>query len=265
MSRLGILRSVLSAYAQLAGMIVTVCVLIAASAVIASADYTNPLGSIGGWVGVGGANGYTNIADAPGEVNFTYGVGSSYTGSAYAITNGSSISTYAAGYTSAEAYGSYNYEITYSGLTAATSVPVIFQGSVLTSLTGGAFEVQSRVSISYGYGSQISFIAQANSLPYIPAGQLFNTEVYVPVNVAGSVVMSAIADTMAYNGDISLASVATSIEIDPNFLAANPGYSLQLSDGADNPPITPTPIPAAVYLLGSGLLGLFGIKRRKAQ
>jgi hypothetical protein len=27
---------------------------------------------------------------------------------------------------------------------------------------------------------------------------------------------------------------------------------------------TPTPIPAAVYLLGSGLMGLFGLKRRKA-
>jgi hypothetical protein len=28
------------------------------------------------------------------------------------------------------------------------------------------------------------------------------------------------------------------------------------------PPVTPTPIPAAAWLLGTGLVGLFGIRRR---
>ncbi len=40
------------------------------------------------------------------------------------------------------------------------------------------------------------------------------------------------------------------------------GYTLLVQDGRYSPPV---PIPAAVWLLGSGLLGLFGIRRKISQ
>ncbi|MGD0584977.1 MAG: NF038129 family PEP-CTERM protein [Oryzomonas sp.] len=45
-------------------------------------------------------------------------------------------------------------------------------------------------------------------------------------------------------------------------LLNNGTASAQVLDGSTE--VTPTPIPAAAYLLGSGLMGLFGIRRRKA-
>jgi hypothetical protein len=45
-------------------------------------------------------------------------------------------------------------------------------------------------------------------------------------------------------------------------LANNGSTSGQSLDGSTD--VTPTPIPGALYLLGSGLMGLFGIRRRKA-
>jgi len=59
-----------------------------------------------------------------------------------------------------------------------------------------------------------------------------------------------------------------------NALLSNPGvangYALTVdmnSDGTftENVAASPTPVPAAVYLLGSGLMGLVGIRRRKRK
>jgi hypothetical protein len=51
--------------------------------------------------------------------------------------------------------------------------------------------------------------------------------------------------------------------IDPSFLAANPGYSLEFSPGIDNEPLA-TPLPAALPLFGSGVMMLagFAVRRR---
>jgi hypothetical protein len=50
------------------------------------------------------------------------------------------------------------------------------------------------------------------------------------------------------------------IQIDPIFLAANPGYSLSFSS---NIPAAVVPVPAAAWLFGSGLVGLIGLARRR--
>ncbi len=50
------------------------------------------------------------------------------------------------------------------------------------------------------------------------------------------------------------------IQIDPTFLAANPGYSLSFSS---NIPAAVVPVPAAAWLFGSGLVGLIGLARRR--
>lgn len=47
------------------------------------------------------------------------------------------------------------------------------------------------------------------------------------------------------------------IEIDPIFLANNPGATFLIAEGVGNA-VSPVPLPGAVWLLGSGLIALFG-------
>lgn len=61
--------------------------------------------------------------------------------------------------------------------------------------------------------------------------------------------------------------VATTSNIQLQFLTRNPG--LQSGDYnknslLDNVSLTAVPVPASLWLLGSGLVGLFGLKKRKA-
>ncbi len=54
--------------------------------------------------------------------------------------------------------------------------------------------------------------------------------------------------------------------IDPTFLQSNPGYSLDFSDGVGNStdvPLAPTPEPSSVVMLGTGVLGLAAVFRRR--
>jgi hypothetical protein len=51
------------------------------------------------------------------------------------------------------------------------------------------------------------------------------------------------------------------VEIDPTFLANNPGYSLLIDP---NPPGTsPAPEPGSLLLLGTGMISLAGVVRRR--
>ena len=51
------------------------------------------------------------------------------------------------------------------------------------------------------------------------------------------------------------------IQIDPTFLLAHPEYSLAFSDNIPSA----VPVPAAAWLLGSGLVGLIGLARPKSE
>jgi hypothetical protein len=52
------------------------------------------------------------------------------------------------------------------------------------------------------------------------------------------------------------------LQIDPSWLIANPGATLVLPQGVGNQP-SAVPVPAAAWLFGSSLLGLFGLKRQR--
>jgi hypothetical protein len=55
------------------------------------------------------------------------------------------------------------------------------------------------------------------------------------------------------------AEIDPTIEIDPTWLAENPGYSLVFSSN-----YSPVPLPASVWLMLSALAGLGLVMRRKA-
>jgi hypothetical protein len=67
------------------------------------------------------------------------------------------------------------------------------------------------------------------------------------------------------NGGTYLASVDPTITIDPGFLSANPGFTLEFSSNVTQNSISPTPLPGALPLIASGLgtLGLVGRRKKR--
>lgn len=79
-------------------------------------------------------------------------------------------------------------------------------------------------------------------------------------NIFEVVVKASVSTNSNYSSSYAHAWADPTIQIDPTFLAANPQYSLNFSS---NIPAA-VPVPAAVWLFGSGLFGLIGVARRKA-
>lgn len=96
----------------------------------------------------------------------------------------------------------------------------------------------------------------------------FNEQVYIPANERRVAVLSAMAgagDNHTTTTGRASAWADPYIQIDPSFLAANPGYSLEFSSGIDNVPISPVPLPAALPLFGSAALGLLAFAKRREK
>lgn len=159
------------------------------------------------------------------------------------------------------------YIIAPNGTTPATSVPVILNGqSTLSSGPGfGSAAVSAALSGIVGYQAVCSIVSQETGSCGIHSYQLSGS--FNPVT----------ANSGDYSGQISISSTAVSgsgagtasayidpyIAIDPSFLAANPGYTITVSDGFSNiAPVSSTvPEPTTFSLGGAALLALFGLRR----
>jgi hypothetical protein len=216
------------------------------------------------------------VSVGPGCINHVAGggCGSADASSSAALTLSVFGTTTATGYelpeASAGASGSLSYYVI-GPATAFTAVPMIFAGSLSGSASGSQAVVNAQVQLSTTSGDLVSSgCASAISTP--SCGTSFSTPLLF--NSAGGFYAfssSVSADTYATNfvsmtvgGETETAGqfnaeIDPTIEIDPTWLAENPGYSLVFSSN-----YSPVPLPASVWLMLSALAGLGLVMRRKA-
>jgi len=168
-----------------------------------------------------------------------------------------------------------DYTVTLSGSAAGfvfVPIDITAEGSAsASSANGGSSDAGAGASVAVNFnivadacaGSDINAACKSGSF-----GGVFVVDEGVNQGV-GSFSIDLTTDAFADSlGGTASASLDPFIEIDPTFLAANPGYSLSVSPGVDNsPPGTGTasavPEPASLALFAAGLLALGTLRRSR--
>lgn len=94
--------------------------------------------------------------------------------------------------------------------------------------------------------------------PHVSINQPLSVSANQPIEVQEE------ADALTDGTYTAQSSIDPFISIDPSFLTDNPGYALAFSDGIDNSPLSPTPLPPAAAMFATALaaLGTFAWRRR---
>lgn len=224
-------------------------------------------------------SGWSNLNDSlssPGTVSET-GSLTEYVGGGTASSSASTsaaLTLSASGSTTATTLGlpqavagasvAFYYEVL--GPTAYTAVPMVFSGNFSASASGAnAYALaQTQYNTTTGSLGNESCAATYNtcSTTY-PSGSFLDTfSVYSSSTSQGIFTQNDIGLSVqgeAYTNGQFNAGIDPILEIDPSFLAANPGYSLVESSN-----ISTVPVPPSILLLLSGLPLLMLIRRRSS-
>jgi hypothetical protein len=168
---------------------------------------------------------------------------------------------------SGSAYGYFDLASS-TGTFGDAFVPVLIDAYLYTNLGGGGSYNNGQAEADFGIGGDVisacsGSVINCGSKPtsLLISDYRYDVGTGNPNNIAMFVQAS-----VGLNSDGPSTGYATAdpyIRIDPVFLSTHPQYSLVFSANFTNAPIVP--IPAAVWLFGSGLLGLVGVARRKVR
>jgi hypothetical protein len=122
------------------------------------------------------------------------------------------------------------------------------------SVNGGAYTNVSQ------FNPVASNVANPNNQPVIPVGTpaAAGTSGTLPLDYSNTQVSGTVTLAQA----VAAGQTITFRWVDDNGVNVSPDQVIGLENVSINA-ATPTPIPAAAWLLGSGLMGLFGMRRRK--
>lgn len=158
----------------------------------------------------------------------------------YTPLNGVASTATVSGFTTNGALGAQDTVDTANGSAVTGTLP----GSVVFANTNGVNDYDQAIT----FGNSLSFVLSFNSTPGAPAGGVSTFSLGLFADALGTTPLINVNDPNV---------AGTGVMVNLN----NDGStSVQSLDSTVN--ATPTPIPAAAWMFGSGLAGLVGIRRR---
>jgi hypothetical protein len=189
------------------------------------------------------------------------------------IAGDPTVSASSNGTSAAEAELTYYFEVVG---TPGTNVLVDVSGALAATsnvVGDGNNTAQANILVdSPGTGQTFLYLGACNSncvgpsFTFVGSGEAFNDALLIPSDVVITVQMAALAESNETDtSDTFNASVDPFIQIDPTFLAGNPGYSLVLSQDIVNEPLSGVPEPRTTGIMLLGLLAVVIVGKRKLQ